>query len=59
VCDGGNGIFLVRMPISTILLIICKKCQKGIDNFPYRKYNYLVMQLGISKEFKKGKRRVH
>jgi hypothetical protein len=38
----------------------CKKCQKSIDNSDYRKYNYLVMQLGFSKgKFKKGKRRVH
>ena len=28
-------------------------------NFPYRKYNYLVMQLGISKSISKRKRRVH
>ena len=34
---------------------ICKICKKTIDNFPYRKYNGLVMQLGISKYFKKKK----
>jgi len=34
--------------------------KKTIDNFPYKKYNGLVMQLGISKEFQKSlKRRVH
>jgi len=27
--------------------------KKTIDNFPYKKYNGLVMQLGISKEFQK------
>jgi len=36
-----------------------KKVKKSIDNFPYRKYNYLVMQLGISKSISKRKRRVH
>lgn len=29
--------------------------KKTIDNFPYWKYNGLVMQLGISKSFKKKK----
>ena len=33
----------------------CKICKKTIDNFPYLKYNFLVMQLGISKEFQKEK----
>ena len=32
-----------------------KICKKTIDNFPYPKYNDLVMQLGISKNFKKKK----
>ena len=34
---------------------IYKKCKKTIDNFTYKKYNGLVMQLGISKRFKKKK----
>ena len=29
------------------------------DTFPYRKYNHLVMQVGISKSISKRKRRVH
>ena len=34
----------------------CKKCKKTIDNFPYRKYNLLVMQLrNFKKYFKKKK----
>ena len=32
-----------------------KFCKKTIDNFTYRKYNGFVMQLGISKRFKKKK----
>ena len=36
-----------------------KKYKKTIDNFPYRKYNHLVMQVGISKSISKRKRRVH
>jgi glucan-binding YG repeat protein len=42
-----------------IFFIFCKKCKKskkGIDNFHYRKYNYLVMQLGISKSISKRKK---
>ena len=33
-----------------------KICKKTIDNFPYPKYNDLVMQLGISKIFQKEKK---
>ena len=37
-------------------LKFCKNfVKKTIDNFSYQKYNGLVMQLGISKNFKKKK----
>jgi glucan-binding YG repeat protein len=34
----------------------CKKCKKSIDNFPYRKYNLLVMQLRNFKKYFKNKK---
>ena len=41
--------------VKHISYIFLKFYKKTIDNFPYQKYNDLVMQLGISKSFKKKK----
>ena len=53
-CDGVGKLPLVNCLIYAIFSRICQKMlKKTIDNFPYTKYNQLVMQLGISKKFSK------
>ena len=48
------GIFHKGSIVLTKSAFLFNFCKKTIDNFPYKKYNGLVMQLGISKEFQKS-----
>ena len=55
-CEGVEYITEKELSYFKHLCKKSKKCKKTIDNFPYWKYNQLVMQLGISKSISKRKK---